>query len=812
MRHRDLKAPQDGQAIFRASAGRGKPLLVALLVTLMCAVGCGFVTVEAIHRPAYLPPYNTDVAAPRHIAEVMQRCVAPGKTVAKDWDGVPVIGAGEFLRVVAVAHRAATISDPFTHQVWRKLTDPERHATQNCPYAVEWFGQIPERTIAFTYDDGPHAVWTREIMAVLDANHVRATFFNIGENVVANPDVFRDVLAHGHIIGNHTLTHVIMGNVSDDEARDQILQTRRIFRAVGGFQSGLYRQPYAGNDVASVQHNVRGYLVAQQLGLVDAGFNVDPGDFKEYGNQDDANNIPIPKLTGHGTVIVMHDAGGKSREATVGLTREMIKQAKSLGYRFVTLDQLLPATGPVIRYMPPSMADIAAYRVQWGQQTVLTNLSQKYLAAATLMALIQTGIQALLALWVTWSWGRKVKRRERRVAPERRWPRKVSVLVAAFEEELTISGTVAKVLEYAPLCPFAVEVIVVNDGSKDNTRSVLDKLVTFWRDRDQTLRAAHIPNGGKGHALNYGILTPGMITGEVIALIDADTKIDEHTLPLMARHFSNSKVGAVTGRIRVMSQAKNLWQWMLAAFQQNDYNTGIGLARQAQFAINGVLIMSGACAMVRTDIVRAIGGFPLNTLGEDADLANMLRWYGYDIVVELGAKAYTEVPRTFRQLLKQHQRWWFGVYQVIWKHSRLPLQPGQVGVGLSMIQAVLALVTALIAIPLGWGISILAILNGNGGQVLFFLALFIGVRVLQSVIAMVTMREWNKDPFTALFYRFINDPLTVILAYRTLWAIVMGRIVAWNKVPRVGDITPLDLPDLDKALENEERELSAASS
>jgi cellulose synthase/poly-beta-1,6-N-acetylglucosamine synthase-like glycosyltransferase/peptidoglycan/xylan/chitin deacetylase (PgdA/CDA1 family) len=813
MRHRATKkAPQDGKPIYEAHTSRGIPLLFLLAVLIVCALASGIAAVRAMQQPPYLPPAKAGVAAPRQIAEVMHRCIAPGKDKATDWDGVPVIGDGLFLRVAAVDHRRARLSDPFTGQYLRQLTLAERHATQNCPYTVEWFAQIPERTIFFTYDDGPSPIWTRKILPVLEANHVPATFFNIGENVADNPDVFRDVIAHGFTVGNHTLTHLVMANASDETARDQILRTQRIFRAVGSYQTNLFRLPYGGNDLGSVQHNVLGYLVPQQLGLTDVGFNVDPADFAEYGNQDDAHNIPVPRLSGQGVVIVMHDAGGTSRQATVELTRQMIKQAKEKGYRFGDIRKLLPAKGPAVQTLPPSLADNAAYRLIWMQRTVVTQFSEYFLLISTALALLQTLVQSVLALWSDWSWRRTLARRDRDQQYQRRMPRRVSVLIAAFNEGPTIAETVARVFEFAHLCRFAIEVVVINDGSEDNTGTVLDQLVAYYRSQGRVLKVAHIPNGGKGNALNYAIKTPGLIRGAVTVLLDGDTKIDEHTIPKLVRHFADARIGAVTGRIQVINQAHTVWQWLLAAFQQADYNTGIGLARQAQFAYNGVLIMSGACAAIRTDVVRGIGGFPLNTSAEDADLANMLRWQGYRIVVELEAKSYTEVPRTFRALLGQHRRWWQGIYQVIWKHSRLPGHPGQAGVGISMAQAVMSLAMALFAIPIGWAITILALLQGNWAKVLTFLVLFTAIRMFQTVVAMITMRELNKDVLTAVFYRLINDPLSVILAYQTAWAIATGQLTGWNKVPRVGSAVPLVLPVPTEALSEPEGELSPAGS
>jgi hypothetical protein len=71
------------------------------------------------------------------------------------------------------------------------------------------------------------------------------------------------------------------------------------------------------------------------------------------------------------------------------------------------------------------------------------------------------------------------------------------------------------------------------------------------------------------------------------------------------------------------------------------------------------------------------------------------------------------------------------------------------------------------------------------------MAVFTGFRLVQNLTAMVVLREWSWDPLTAVFYRFINDPLQVYLAYRTVFAVMTGRLVSW-KGTRVARIQAAD--------------------
>lgn len=106
---------------------------------------------------------------------------------------------------------------------------------------------------------------------------------------------------------------------------------------------------------------------------------------------------------------------------------------------------------------------------------------------------------------------------------------------------------------------------------------------------------------------------------------------------------------------------------------------------------------------------------------------------------------------------------------------------------LVMPYALLGTLIPTVVLPINYLLCALALATGNWQPVVTILIVFTALRVLMSVVAMITLREWSLDPLTAVFYRFLNDPLQIYLAFRSMFSVITGRTVAWGKVPRYGD-------------------------
>lgn len=740
--------------------------MTVLVVVLLASLSViGFVVHQKVVTPAQLP-LHSDSEYPRQVATQMARCPE-----------IPILGDGIFQRVLQVRPDNAGQNvglDPFTGQPIRPLTAQEAQAVSQCGYAIDLYGQLPDKTIALIYDDGPDATWTPQLLSILQQLHVPASFFTIGENVLSHQDLFKYLTEH-EVVGNHTLHHPDVNKLSGEQARQELLMADHAMAAVGQYQTKLFRQPYGGDDPGSLRRNVMAILVAQQLGKITVGATFDPADFKYPAG----TAIPVPELT-ESEAVELHDGGG-DRSAMLGFTIKLIQQGQAKGYRFITVDQLLP--GPAAS-RGQTVSDTAGYALLWLQGSFLVQLASKLFWWCTAVTAGLTAGTVLLALVGHW-------RQRRRYRRQTRWhPDLVTVLIAAFNEEKVIERTIRRIFHWD--YPFALQVVVVNDGSPDATGTILDRLALDYSGGRQQLLVVHQPNSGKGAALNNPI-HHRRIKGSVTVTIDADTLIDRDTIPNLVRHFEDPMVGAVAGRIKVLNYGRTPWSWLLTTWQQAEYNLGIGLTRMAQATLDAVMIVPGACSAWRTrsvtDELPGLGGFPLNTMAEDADLGMVLRWRGYKVVQDLDAVAYTEVPMTWRALKKQQLRWTFGIYQVLYKHSRILTHPARFGplAYLVMPYALLGTLIPTVVLPVNYLLCALALATGNWHPVVTILVVFTALRVAMSVVAMLILREWSWDPLTAVFYRFLNDPLQIYLAVRSMFSVMTGRAVAWGKVPRYGD-------------------------
>ncbi len=743
------------------------------------------------------PPLHAGVAYPRQLADEMTACGrVRGELAADGQRGIPIIGSGVFQRVVQVRRSGGTAFavDPFTGRVvMGQLTPLEMHNTQGCDYAIEQYGEVPPGTLLLTFDDGPNPTWTPKMLAVLKAYGARATFFNVGTNILQAQATFRQVIASGNVIGNHTFSHPPLEDLGPAAARSQLVTTSHIMAMQGSYQTRLFRTPYGGNNPsgqASIRANVYATLVSQQLGFTEVGFTVDTSDYEYRPNAE----IPLPDFGGPGLpgqVIVMHDTGGKDDAATVRLLERILQKAEALGYRFMTMDQLLRQQGednPVGR-VQPTLGDRLGYWAAWARQKLPQTGMPLVLTLASGLVLGFGIIWIVRALYGGW----------KQYRPVPSWhPRLVSVLIAAKDEKAVIRATIESIFAYR--YPFDLQVVVVNDGSTDGaggtadgpggTKAILDELAARYCDPSRRLEVIHLDrNVGKAGAWDLAFRT--RIRGEVCAAFDADTQLGRpDTIPNLVRHFRDPKVGAVAGYIRAGNLTRNPWQWLLFRFQQAEYNLGIGLMRVAQ-GKNGILIVPGACSAWRTSAMRKIG-IPGDTVGEDADAGLELREAGYTVVQDVRAVAITQAPDTLKGIARQWTRWTFGTVQNLWKHKKMLVRLGEFGaLTWVMWYSVMGLLIPIVLLPLNYAITIMAIARGNWQGLLIYLAIFTGFRLVQNLTAMIVLREWSWDPVTALFYRFINDPLQIYLAYRTLFAVLTGRLVSW-KGTRVARIQASD--------------------
>lgn len=289
---------------------------------------------------------------------------------------------------------------------------------------------------------------------------------------------------------------------------------------------------------------------------------------------------------------------------------------------------------------------------------------------------------------------------------------RISILAPAYNEAATIEDSIGSLL--ALFYP-NLEVIVVNDGSKDDTIGVLRKAfdlapihsVFEQKIEAQPVRALYRSrthgnlvvvdkvNGGKADALNAAL---NLATGDLVCSIDADTLIEPDALQRMVRPFlSRDDVVAAGGTVRVANGSTirdgrildlRSPKQPIPGFQVVEYLRAFLFGRLGWNRMGGNLIISGAFGLFDREAVLAIGGYARDTVGEDMELVLRLRRRGYEQGGPSVAGfvpdpvAWTEVPESARVLGRQRDRWHRGLADVLVRHRGIFANPRYGGMGM----------------------------------------------------------------------------------------------------------------------------------
>ena len=255
-------------------------------------------------------------------------------------------------------------------------------------------------------------------------------------------------------------------------------------------------------------------------------------------------------------------------------------------------------------------------------------------------------------------------RKEMFSIPELKKKYSVSVLIPAYNEENSIKGTVEAVLksDYGNL----VEVIILNDGSTDNTLKIVNELGKKY----SKVKILNKKNSGKADSLNQALK---IAKGEIIAVVDADSYPDLHAISSMVGFFSNENVGAVTTRILVRHRNN-----FLRKMQAIEYKV-IAFTRKLLGFLDSIYVTPGPLALYRKSALIKIHGFDRKNMTEDIEVTWHLVHEGYDVKMSFVAKSATVAPDTLKKWFKQRIRWNIGGYQTILKYKRFFFRKGMLG-------------------------------------------------------------------------------------------------------------------------------------
>jgi cellulose synthase/poly-beta-1,6-N-acetylglucosamine synthase-like glycosyltransferase len=348
----------------------------------------------------------------------------------------------------------------------------------------------------------------------------------------------------------------------------------------------------------------------------------------------------------------------------------------------------------------------------------------------------------------------------------------VSIIIPAYNEEKVIAQTIEAILEtkYPKK-----EIIIVDDGSSDNTLSIALKY------KDQ-IKVLHKENGGKASALNYGLIYSN---GEIVVIVDADTVVGRHAITEMVKTFhSRDNVAAIAGNVKV----RNRLNWITKC-QALEYIVGIQIVRRAFDTYGSVTIVPGAIGAFKKTFLDRVGPYGKDTIVEDFD--QTLKILKSGLITQGSSKSigYTEAPSTIRDFTAQRKRWYRGNIQVVNRHSnalfnprfghlhRLTFPHMLIGMFISPILSFLAI-----------GTAIISIFTGDWWFVVEVTGIFVIVHFLMTCLAIRIDGEDPKLLWYSLFLVFGYKQITDILLLRAIYEQLKKKKAIWTSADRVGAI------------------------
>ena len=704
-------------------------------------------------------------------------------------------GEGDILRITGVPHPGSRTVDMDAEN--QTATD-EHMRIYPQPYTIEYYGYHPDK-VALSFDDGPDPTWTPKILSILSAKHVKAAFMVIGEQAQDNVGLLRRYIHEGHEIGNHTYTHPDISEIPTRQVQLELNLTERLFASKLGIKPLYFRPPYSIDQEPDTNDQAAPAYRIQQMGYTIIGDKIDTDDWNEHPRKSPQEitwtvmeqlRLMKTKPQFRGSIILLHDGGG-DRSATVAALPLLIDTLRAHGYQIVPVSELMGKTTAEV--MPPLSPN-----QRWQARVDSVAFTLFAIVGRTIVMLFFIGDVLMSARLLLIGLFAIIDRLRHRKVPEIEggFAPSVAILIPAYNEEKVIVRTIRSVLnsDYENL-----RAIVIDDGSGDRT---YDVACEAYRDeiaigRLQVLRKA---NAGKAEALNYAV---ERLTEDYYVGIDADTVIARDAVSKLICHFADSKVGAVAGNAKVGNRV-NLW----TRWQALEYITSQNFERRALDLFNIVTVVPGAIGGWRTDAVRHGGGYPINTVAEDADLTMNLLEQGYKVIYEDQALAFTEAPVDAKGLMRQRFRWSFGTLQAVFKHKRAFTKNRAMGFfalpNILIFQILLPLVSPLIDLMFVYG-TIEYLLDrhfhpdtasaAGFEKLLAYFLTFLIIDFVTSALAFSLERSHpaNRGDGWLLFHiwlqRFAYRQVFSIVLFKTIKRAIDGRPFNWDKIERTAKMS-----------------------
>jgi peptidoglycan-N-acetylglucosamine deacetylase len=638
-------------------------------------------------------------------------------------------------------------------------------------YVIRKYGYAPGK-IVLTFDDGPDPDYTPQILDILKREHVPAAFFVVGSMAEKNVPLLRREYEEGYEIGNHTFFHPDISTISLQRVNLELNATRKLIESVTGRSTILFRPPFNADAEPQTLAEVIPVAESRKQSYITIGESIDPWDWQPGVTADSIIARTI-KQRNAGSMLLLHDAGGDTREETVKALPEIIHYFKSHGYKFTTIADVLHKSKADL--MPP-IRDDANSGVLGSLYNFLIefyfygNWFLLYLFFTAIF--LAVGRIVLIGILAARQY-KEDKKFNREIADHSQLP-PVSIIVPGYNEEVTAIKTIQSLLKIK--YP-SFEIIFVDDGSKDKTY----ELVNTAYGHHPLVQVLTKPNAGKASALNFGI---AHAKSDFVVCIDADTQLKDDAVYHMMTYFTDAEIGAVAGTVKVGNENNLITRW-----QSIEYITAQNMDRRAFDLINSITVVPGAIGAFRKSAIFKAGGFTYDTLAEDCDLTMRILKQGYIVKNCDDAIAYTEAPETLNGLLKQRFRWSFGVMQSFWKNRNALFNKkykyfGMVGMpNILVFQIILPLFS-----PLADLFMIIGLFSDKPGRIIAYYVGFVLIDFVVAIIAFWMQKEDYKKLVYIIPQRFVWRQLMYYVLFKSVRKALKGELSGWGALKRTGNV------------------------
>lgn len=374
---------------------------------------------------------------------------------------------------------------------------------------------------------------------------------------------------------------------------------------------------------------------------------------------------------------------------------------------------------------------------------------------------------------------RKIKLRKMKI----KYNPVVSVIVPAWNEEVGIKKTIKSLIENSYN---KIEIIIVNDGSTDNSDSVIRDIIKNIklqnRYKNINIRYFHKDNGGKGTALNLGIKES---IGEIVITMDADSAFEKDTVANFVEYFADEHIDAAVGNVKIANKGN-----IIGLLQRLEYLFGFYYKR-THAVLGAEYIFGGACAAFRREVFDELGYFDIGNKTEDIEMSMRVRFHGLRCAYAENAVCWTEGASTIMGLINQRLRWKKGRLDTFIRYRKLFFsfdRKHNKALTLFVLPFSLLAEVQLLYEPIA--ITLLIAYSFISGD---YLSLALGALFIFVIYFVVAFFNDKKIDFKLLLLFVFTWPLFYILVWieylvliKSLKMVLRGEDVSWQKWKRVG--------------------------